>query len=401
MVARKRNVKEASNGVRVDIGRPYFASDKNVIQDKLKVVEFGGGFNTFRGGKNFAKLFGKEAFTQAVSEAAASLQQAFGLSKKDGLSLIERSGHLKSIRAYDAGVYRFLEGISAESKVSVRDIVLALNDGIFFALGVHKHRDGVLRKLGLIKRGCTVVGFDNGIIGQNNDNPTRYSGSNVLVKSVDDRIMLLTMGSPLVWLMGMSKNLAVVCNTIDAFFKGHSIEDGGIPDGVIVLNALLSLRTVDQVIERNRDTKMNVALCLSFADRRGGLTSIEFNADQFTGNIILRPKPGEHHLVHTNHPRFSEQYLIETWFDGDKGKANSMLANSLWRQEYAENWLRTSSMKSIDELQYLMRSYPVLFPGADNLDFRTTVSVLWSIREGTAYISPDRPDITEYEQVSF
>jgi hypothetical protein len=291
--------------------------------------------------------------------------------------------------------------VAAETNVSVEEIALALNDGIFFAIGVHEFRDSTLEKLGFIDRGCTVVGFDNGIIGQNNDNPVKYSGSAVLVKSVDDKIMLLTMGSPLVWLMGMSRNLAVVCNTIDAFFKGHSIDDGGIADGFVVLHSLLSHRTVEQVINESRGTRMNVALCLSYADKAGGLASIEFNADQFVGNLVLRPKPGEHHIVHTNHPRFSESYLIETWFGGDKGKANRMLANSIWRQEHAANWLKASSAKSVAELQPLMRSYPVLFRAADNLDFRTTVSVLWSIREGAAYISPDRPDITNYEKVTF
>ncbi len=400
-MTRRTNLKEASNGVRVDIAKPYFDSDKTVIQEELTVVEFKGGFNSFRGGRNYAKIFGRKTFTHAVSEAASSLKQLFGMSKKDGLALIRSSGHLKNLKAYDQGLFRFLEGVAAETNVSVEEIALALNDGIFFAIGVHKHRDSALEKLGFIDRGCTVVGFDNGIIGQNNDNPVKYSGSTVLVKSVDDRIMLLTMGSPLVWLMGMSTNLAVVVNTIDAFFKGHSIDEGGIADGFVVLHSLLSHRTVEQVIKENKDTKMNVALCLSFADKTGGLASIEFNAHQFIGNIVLRPKRGEHHIVHTNHPRFSESYLIETWFDGDKGKANRMLANSFWRQEHAENWLKASSAKGVAELQSLMRSYPLLFAGADNLDFRTTVSVLWNIREGTAYISPDRPDITSFEKVAF
>ena len=396
------DLKRAGNGVEVDISKPYYDSDKTIIQKKLKVAEFSGGFKSFDGGKNYAKVFGRRVFARAVSEAGSSLNQAFGISKTDGLRIIRKSGHLNSINAYNnGGLFRFLEGISDETNISVDELVLALNDGIFFAIGVHKFRDKVLKDLGFLNKGCTVVGLNNGILGQNNDNPVRYSGNNVLVKSVDDKMMVLTMGSPLIWLMGMSKNLAVVVNTLDAFFKGHSIEDGGIPDALIVLNALLSYKTVDEVIEHSQNTKMNVAACLSFADKKGGLVSIEFNADQFIGNIILKPKANQHYLVHTNHPRFSENYLIETWFEGDTGKANSMLANSLWRLEYAENWLKSSSNKTVSELQYLLRSHPVLFPAADNLDFRTTVSVLWNIKEQAAYISPDRPDITEYERVTF
>lgn len=245
-----------------------------------------------------------------------------------------------------------------------------------------------------------MAGFDNGILGQNNDNPVKYSGETTLVKSVDDKIMILTMGSPFIWLMGMSENLAVVENTIDAFFMGHAIDKGGIPDGYLIMNALLSFKSVDEVVENYKDAKMDVALSVTFADRKGGLASIEFSADSPIGNIVILPKQGQHYIAHTNHPRFSEQYLVETWFEGDKGKANSMMARTFWRQEYAENFLAASaSQKEAIVLQHLFRQYTVLFAGSDNLDFRTTTSVIWDINEGCGYVSPDRPDIAEYERV--
>ena len=305
------------------------------------------------------------------------------------------------MRALNDGLFRFLEGASEEAEISVEELVLALNDGMFFAIGIHAARDHVLEELGFLRRGRTVAGFDNGILGQNNDNPAKYSGNNILVKSRDDKIMILAMGSPLIWLMGMSEHLAVVVNTIDAFFAGHSLADGGLPDGYIILSALLSCESVDEVIAHYGDTKMAVALSVTFADKGGGLSTIEFNADQFAGNIVLRPKPGQQYIAHTNHPRYSEEYLTETWFGGDRGKANRMLAMSFWRQESAENWLGASGDKDVRELQYLFRGYPVLFAGSDDHDFRTTVSVIWSVKEGAGYISPDRPDITDYERVSF
>ncbi len=193
------DLKRAGNGVEVDISKPYYDSDKTIIQKKLKVAEFSGGFKSFDGGKNYAKVFGRRVFARAVSEAGSSLNQAFGISKTDGLRIIRKSGHLNSINAYNnGGLFRFLEGISDETNISVDELVLALNDGIFFAIGVHKFRDKVLKDLGFLNKGCTVVGLNNGILGQNNDNPVRYSGNNVLVKSVDDKMMVLTMGSPLI-----------------------------------------------------------------------------------------------------------------------------------------------------------------------------------------------------------
>ena len=79
-----------------------------------------------------------------------------------------------------------------------------------------------------------------------------------------------------------------------------------------------------------------------------------------------------------------------------------MLANSIWRQEYAENFVAASaSRKEVSVLQHLFRQYPVLFAGSDGLDFRTTISVIWNIGEECGYVSPDRPDIIEYERVSF
>ena len=131
------------------------------------------------------------------------------------------------------------------------------------------------------------------------------------------------------------------------------------------------------------------------------MVTIEFNAKQFVGNIVIRPKGGENYIVHTNHPRFQEQYLVDTWFDGDKGKANRMLARTIWRQEYAANFLATSADKKPDELKSLFRAHPVLFASSDGLDFRTTASVIWDIPNQTAHIAPDRPDLVKYQRVSW
>ena len=399
--AQDKNMKKAGNGVEVDISRPYYDADPTVIQEELKVIEFRGGFGTFEGGRNYAKAFGREAFAHAVKDAGASMKGALGLDKPEALKILRESEHLDVLKKFDSGFYRFLEGIADESKLPVEDIVLALNDGIFFAVGVNETRDKVLEKQGFIRKGCTVAGFDNGILGQNNDNPVKYSGHNVLVKSTDDKIMLLTMGSPLVMLMGMSENLAVCVNTVDAFFFGHPLRDGGLPDAALVMNALLHFKSVDEVVANYKDVKENVAIAQTFADKDGGLATIEFNAKQFIGNIVFRPKSGEHFIAHTNHPRFQEQYLVDTWFEGDKGKANRMLARTIWRLENAENFLATSADKKPDELKTLFRSHPVLFASSDGLDFRTTASVIWDIPKQTAYIAPDRPDLVEYQRVTW
>ncbi|MHC5061668.1 MAG: C45 family autoproteolytic acyltransferase/hydrolase [Planctomycetota bacterium] len=394
-------LRKAANGVEVDISRTYYDPDNTVIQDKLKVIQFKGGFGTFEGGRNYTKAFGKQSFAHAVEDAEKSMKQALGLEKAQVLTILRESNHLKHLKRFNGGIYRFLEGVSAETKLSMEDITFALLDGIYFAVGIHETRDKTLKELGILRRGCTVAGFDNGMIGQNNDNPAKYAGANVLVKSTDDKIMLLTISSPLVWLMGMSENIGVVVNTIDAFFSGHSIRQGGLPDGAIIMDALMSYKSVDDIVENYRDTKMAVALAVNFADRNGGLASIEFNAKQYTGNIVIRPRSGEHFIVHANHPRFSEKYLIETWFEGDKGKANRMLARTIWRQEFAENFLATSVGKKVKELQQLFRTYPILFAGSDGMDFRSGISVIWNVREQAAYISPDRPDITKYQRVTW
>jgi len=400
--AQEPNLKKASNGVSVDISRPYYDSDKTVIQDKLKTIEFKGGFGTSEGGKNYARAFGKEAFDHAVASALASMEQVFGLNPEQGIQALREGGQEGNMRQLNPGLFEFLKGVSDETGISIDELVVALNDGVFFAVGVHKFRDQGLKELGFGEKGCTVAGFDNGILGQNNDNPVKYSGDNTLVKSVDDDIMLLTMGSPFVWLMGMSNELAVVVNTVDAFYQGNAIDQGGLPDGFLIVNALLSFKTVDEVVDQYKEARMDVALAVTFADKGGGLATIEFSSDSLTGNIVIEPKHDQHYIAHTNHPRFSEEYLIETLFKGDEGRANAMFANTFWRLEYADTFLDASaSRKEVEVLQHLFRQHPVLFPAADDLDFRTTTSVVWDINEGCGYISPDRPDITEYERVCF
>lgn len=394
-------VKTAANGVSVDIGRPYYDPDPTVIQDELTVLEFEGGFGTFTGGQNYARTFGQQAFARAVAESEDSLRTALGLSRDEAMEILRESEHLDVLARFNAGFFQFIEGLAAETSIPVEDLVIALNDGVFFAIGVHDVRDELLAKLGFSSRGCTVAAFDNGTLGQNNDNPVKYSGASVLVKSLDDKVMLLTIGSPLVMLMGMSEHVAVCANTLDAFFAGHSLRDEGLPDAALLMHALLSCRSVDGVVAQLRDAKMNVALALTFADKAGGLATIEFNAKQFIGNIIIRPAAGEHHIAHTNHPRFSEEYLTSTWFDGDRGKADQMTARTFWRQEFAENFLATSVDRTVEELQQLFSVYPTLYAGSDGLDFRTTVSVIWSITEQAAFVAPDRPDITTYQRIDW
>lgn len=396
-----QNIKTASNGVEVDISKPYYNPDMKVIQDKMIILEFKGGFDTKEGGRNYVKAFGKEAFIEAVEHAEISMNEALDISKEEAMEILRESKHLEVLKQFNEGFYLFLDGIATETKIPLEDIVIALNDGVYFAVGINAVRDKVLKKLGFIEHGCTVAGFNNGLLGQNNDNPVKYSGATTLVKSVDDKIMILTMGSPLVMLMGMSENLAVVVTTIDAFFAGHSIRDGGVPDAAIVMNALLSYKTVEEVIVKNKNAKMNVALSVTFADKVGGLATIEFNAKQFIGNIVIQPSVGEHFIAHTNHPRFTEDYLIRTWFNGDEGMANQMLANTIWRQKFAEQFLDVSSGKKAEELQQLFKTYPVLIPGSDDGDFRTTTSVIWDVKNQRAYISPDRPDITDYEIIEW
>lgn len=403
MVAKSQTkiLKAGGNGITVDVGRAYYDADPTVIQSELKILEFEGGFGSYAGGQNYVKAFGKETFIKAIEHAEVAMEEALGLNKTEALKILRESNHLDVLNKFNSGFYSFLEGIAAEIDAPVEDVVIALNDGVYFAIGVHHVRDDVLEKLGFIKKGCTAAGFNNGLLGQNNDNPTAYAGNTVLIKSKNDKIMLLTIGSPLVMLMGMSEHLAIVANTVDAFFSGHLIREGGIPDAAVAINALLNFKSVDETIEKYRDVKMNVALAFTFSDKEGGLGTIEFNAQQFVGNIILRPKEGEHFIAHTNHPRFAEQYITDTWFDGNRGKADRMLARTFWRLQFTESFMATSSDKNVEEMQLLFKTYPVLFVGSDGLDFRSVVSVIWDIKNQSAHISPDRPDITNYQKVDW
>ena len=84
-------LRKASNGVEVDISRPYYDSDSTVIQEKLKIIEFKGGFGTFEGGQNYAKAFGSDAFEHAVKDAEASMKGALGLDKAAALKILRES----------------------------------------------------------------------------------------------------------------------------------------------------------------------------------------------------------------------------------------------------------------------------------------------------------------------
>ena len=119
-------LRTAGNGVTVDIGRPSYDPDNTIIHDKLKIIEFAGGFSTSQGGENYAKAFGVDTFTRAVDDAVESIEQSFGLSKEQGLKIIDEVGQLDTLRTFNNGLFEFLQGIAAQTGIPVEEIVLAL-----------------------------------------------------------------------------------------------------------------------------------------------------------------------------------------------------------------------------------------------------------------------------------
>ena len=295
-----------------------------------------------------------------------------------------------------AEVLEFYGGIAKATGYELDDVYMAAwaSDGLF-AYSMQEMAGDVLQRLGEItskNRGCTAVGFNTGIVGQNQDMPVSFGGHGAIWKS---RNLIVHAPEPLFNAITMGRNVASTTTTVDAFLKG-ALEDG-VPAGAISMALMSKAKNIDEVLEAFSEVQINAAYSFNMADTSGNAVTVETQA----GQDIVIDGTERGWVVQANHPVGQEDALVEKFANGDYHTFNLKVKYTLWRQAAAEVAAKYSPTKDVAALKSLFTHVPILQMPYEGNGFVSTNSIIHDLNEGCSYGTTWVPIMQDYTKVCF
>ncbi len=397
--AEKPKIVTSLNGIKVELKGTFSEPNNIIIQSKLPVFEFEG--LTVRGGEqiveHYNKTFGDGYIIKYIKKHIGTAKKHYSDERiKEALKSTQNFvNDFPEIRA-------FYQGWSNATGVSYDDVLLASwsEDGNFghHMMEVKEQMFGD-KKIPLffehkqpnINKGCTAVGFNNGLLGQTMDLGIEMTGQTVVWKSSE---LIVDAVSPFFTGMAMSRNLASTNNTIDVF-STLALEKGA-PQSLVYLATIMNSKNIDEAAKLFSKYKTNASGAVTLADKDGGLTTFEYYAEG-----VKRIDAEFGYIVHTNHPLGEEQELANKLTNGNLDAFNQIAAQTFGRYELAESFMRWDIERSAGSIQSLFRSRPILMVPTKTNSFITASAQVSDINAGCMYVTPYRPDLTDFVKVCF
>ena len=385
------------NGVQVELKGTFAEPNNIIIQSELPVFEFEG--LTIRGGEQIVESYNK---TFGDGYILKYMKSHIETSRKN-YSDEQLAAALKTTQDFIKDfpeIQAFYQGFANATGATLDQVFLASwsEDGNF---GHHmmEVKEALFgdTEIPLFfenkqpNKGCTVVGFNNGILGQTMDLAIEMTGQTVVWKSPK---LIVNAVSPFYTGMAMSRNLASTNNTIDVF-STLALENGA-PQSLVYLAVITNVDNVDDAAKLLSKYRTNASGVATLADKDGGLSSFEYYADG------IKRIPAEFgYIVHTNHPLGQEQELANTLTDGNLDAFNQIVVQTLGRYAFADSFMRWDIERSVGSIQSLFRSRPVLLPPTKTNSFVTATAKVSDINAGCMYVTPYRPDLTDFVKICF
>ncbi|OAN11394.1 hypothetical protein A3K86_20835 [Photobacterium jeanii] len=382
------------NGVEIELtGSFYHPNENQVLQETAPVIEFDG--LTSKGGKQivegYKQIFGKDVMGETIKAKLAELDEIY--TSEELVSILATSNTLQESFPE---LIAFYTGMGEASGYPFRDVYLAAwaSDGLFAksvqslaAMGLSE-----LKQQSDKMRGCTVIGWNNGVIGQNQDMPISFGGYGTIWKS--DRVIVHA-AEPLFNAMAMGRDLATVANTVDLFHKG-AVERGAPVSGL----SMAMVAKYDDVNDAKKTLdkiEVNAAYSTSFSDKKGQVLAVE---NQLGNNIVIDGSV-KGYVTHTNHPLGQEQALVDHYANGQEQLFDYAMKTTLWRNVAAESHAKFSPTRDVDALKEAFKQKPILKAPYQGNGFVTTNSVIHDLNEGCSYGTTWLPSVQEYTKVCF
>ena len=395
--AEEPKVVTSLNGIKVELKGTFSEPNNIVIQSELPIFEFEG--LTVRGGEqivnNYSKTFG-DGYIRKYMESH------IGTAKKNynDKQIAEALESTRNFVNDFPEIRDFYQGFANATGTTFDQVLLASwsEDGNFghHMIELKKQFFGD-KKIPLFfehkkpNKGCTVVGFNNGILGQTMDLGVNMVGETVVWKSSE---LIVDAVSPFYTGMAMSRNMASQNNTIDVF-STLALEKGA-PQSLVYLAVITNSKNVDEAAKLLSKYTTNASGVATLADKNGGLSSFEYYAKG-----IKRIDAEFGYIVHTNHPLGEEQELANKLTNGNLDAFNQIAAQTLGRYELAESFMRWDIERTAGSIKSLFKSRPILMAPTKTNSFITASANVSDINAGCMYVTPYRPDLTDFVKVCF
>lgn len=383
----------ALNSVTVSLkGDFYNPIKQDAVQDRTPVIAFEG--LTEKGGKQIAEgyknAFNKDVMKMYLSDKLAQLESKITTKQKENILKIQA----KVTKAYPE-LIAFYTGIAKATGLTAEQMYLAAwaEEGLFaYDIQAESEHGLTLLKEATRTKGCTAIGWNNGVIGQTQDMAVKLAGYGAIWKSPS---LIVHAATPLYMNMAMSKHVAAVTNTVDGFNLGYM--EKGAPISGITLASLNKAQNVQDMVKAFDKMPVNSAYASSFADTQGGIVNVEL----MKGKNIVTDGAKNGYVVHTNHPISDVPAMVKRHANGNYKAFDTAVANSLWRYELAELRAKYSPLQNVDALKDLFTQKPILMSPRQGNDFVTVNAVIHDLKAGCTYGTTWLPTLQDYTKVCF
>ncbi|SON52061.1 hypothetical protein [Vibrio tapetis] len=382
------------NGVTIDLkGSFYEPNESQMLQETTPILEFDG--LSQRGGEQivagYKKAFNEDVMLITITEKLASIEAEYDDVGK--AQIISTMGTLKS---EFPELLEFYAGIGHATGHSLEQVYMAAwaSDGLFAKWANAVAQDGLdaLKSATDEMKGCTAIGWNNGVLGQNQDMPISLAGKGVIWKS---DTLIVHAAEPFFNSMAMGRKVSTVLNTVDLFTKG-ALEQGVPVSGLSMAmvakfdNAMQAKETLDSI-------EVNAAYSTHYSDLKGNIVTVE---NQLGTNVTIDGSR-KGYVTHSNHPLGQEQALVDYYANGETQLFDYAIKTTLWRNEVAETHAKYSPTRDVMALKEVFSQKPLVKAPYEGNGFVTTNSVIHDLNEGCSYGTTWLPTMQEYTKVCF
>ncbi|WP_170111888.1 C45 family autoproteolytic acyltransferase/hydolase [Photobacterium frigidiphilum] len=382
------------------VNAPMFGQSRDAIETKLKTHTVSGSAFTKAYADQFVEAIGKVEILKAIDSELATIKgtiEDFEAFKQTATK------QLPVLKEFDADMHAYVFRIAELLDIPVEDYWVSMYMDGAWVEGMQPMVSRVWNgNQALLKSayedmiqgrgGCTTAAWTNGIIGGNMDFSSLFLGHQQLIQSDD----LIFEGTYYGAFRAMGKNIGIVVNTLVTDSTGYGAN--GLPQQIIIASVAKRAVDVGHARELLASVKAESPFNYTLADKKGN--AVAYNMVESDQPVTVEAENGA--VVHTNHRTSSREKLLAAW-DNDYRVANEHVGYSIARRDLASILLKIvpENERNVESMKTILRTQPILMKAANGLDFGTTNSYVIDLNAGCMYMSPDRPDLVNYEKFCF
>lgn len=383
-----------------NVNSPMFGDSRDALYTEFAQHDIDGSAFTASFADKLVKSVGKKHVVDAINAQLNSMKTSM-----EDFSTFKTTTtqQLPVLKKFDADMYEYVQRLATLTSIDIEDLwvsfymdaawVADMEPKLIYAWN-HKSelKNTVFSDMLKGRGGCTTAAWDNGIVGGNEDFASIWGGTSSLVTSDD----LMFEGTYYGAYRAQGKHLGLVVNTLVA----DSLGDGanGLPHPIIIASIVKRAQSVPEAMSLLEQIKGESPFNYTMADDKGN--AIAYNILKKDASTTVEPVNGA--VTHTNHRTSSKEKMLEAW-GNDYQLANSNFGYSIARREAADLLTRIvpNDERNAESMKTILRTQPILMKAARGEDFGTIYSFVMDVPQGCIYMTPDRPDLTDYKKVCF